>query len=147
MTIYRCVGGINREIKDQYRGLGGVNRQIKEQYRCYGGVNRKVFSSVPSGALYWEGEEFTAKTGNWVAGFALLDGEQSKPATEMILTATATSTSTARRTYVTNNMINVSAYSLLKFEVEQSAASTAGYGAFGLKDINQKMSSAFTSVA
>ncbi len=46
MTIYRGVGGVNREIKEQYRGVGGVNREIKEQYRGVGGVNRKVFNVV-----------------------------------------------------------------------------------------------------
>ena len=43
MTIYRGLGGVNREVKQEFRGLGGVNREVKEQYRGYGGVNRQVF--------------------------------------------------------------------------------------------------------
>lgn len=45
MTIYRGLGGVNREVKQQFRGLGGVNREVKEQYRGLSGVNRKVFSN------------------------------------------------------------------------------------------------------
>lgn len=44
MTIYRGLGGVNRQIKSIYRGLGGVNRTIKEQYRGASGANRKVFT-------------------------------------------------------------------------------------------------------
>ncbi len=65
MTIYRGLGGVNREVKQQFRGLGGVNREIKEQYRGLSGVNRKVFSGKPPGAIYWEGDECVARTGGW----------------------------------------------------------------------------------
>ena len=55
MTIYRGVGGVNRQIKSQHRCLSGVNRTIKEQYRGYGGVNRKVFQLAPPGSAYFDG--------------------------------------------------------------------------------------------
>ena len=47
MTIYRTVGGVNKEIKQQYRVVGGVNKEITAQYRGVGGVNRKVFEKPP----------------------------------------------------------------------------------------------------
>ncbi|QIB68650.1 hypothetical protein Ami103574_04640 [Aminipila butyrica] len=67
MTIYRGVGGVNREIKQQFRGVGGVNREIKEQYRGGGGVNRKVFNAKSAVALYWQGDECKEITGGWAA--------------------------------------------------------------------------------
>ena len=68
MTIHRGLGGVNREVKQQFRGLGGVDREIKEEYRGLSGVNRKVFSKTnkPAGALYWYGDECVDKTGGWV---------------------------------------------------------------------------------
>ncbi|QHI71455.1 hypothetical protein [Aminipila terrae] len=64
MTIYRGVGGVNREIKQQFRGISGVNREIKEQYRSVGGVNRKVFKKW-AGELYDAGNTYIDKTGGW----------------------------------------------------------------------------------
>jgi len=43
MTIYRGVGGVNRELIEIYRGVDGVNREILEVHRGVDGVNRKVF--------------------------------------------------------------------------------------------------------
>lgn len=60
MAIYRGLGGVNREIKQQFRGLGGVNREIKEEYRGLSGVNRKVFSSDILNTT------FDVKNPNWV---------------------------------------------------------------------------------
>lgn len=62
MAIYRSVGGVNREVKEQYRCVDGVNRQIKEQYRCVDGVNRLVFGKR---YLYRDGDECVDVTGGW----------------------------------------------------------------------------------
>ncbi len=48
MTIYRGVGGVNREIKQQFRGVGGVNRQVFQKW---------------NGELYDCGNEFVNITG------------------------------------------------------------------------------------
>lgn len=70
MTIYRGMGGVNREIKQQFRGVGGVNREIKEQYRGVGGVNRQVFNSF-DGTLYSDGDKWSNL--NFWLGFTTLN--------------------------------------------------------------------------
>lgn len=62
MTIYRRVGGVNKEIVQQYRGVGGVNKEITKQYRGVGGVNKQVFQKW-NGEIYDAGNEYTAQTG------------------------------------------------------------------------------------
>lgn len=131
MTIYRGVGGVNRQIKSQHRCLSGVNRTIKEQYRGLGGVNRKAFSSTL--VLYDNGNEYAEITGGWAYGYSNGNTKRTKQATYLELWASGTSSNRAQTAYVTNNLINLAGHTTLNFQISQSVASTQGYGEYGAK--------------
>ncbi|QHI73773.1 hypothetical protein [Aminipila terrae] len=126
MTIYRGVGGVNREIKQQFRGVGGVNREIKEQYRGVGGVTRKVFSSGLSlPILYNSGQENIADAGGWVkfyisggdSGIALNNGSQ----------IVCTANSSADVGMITNNKINLANYNYVYAQVDYYSGGQRGW--------------------
>ena len=83
--------------------------------------------------FYKDGDECVALTGGWIVGYSGLDGSQLKGATYLSLTANATTSSTARRTYVTNNLIDLTNITTLYFEIEQTAAEANRYGVYSLK--------------
>jgi len=83
--------------------------------------------------LYKDGDECSALTGGWETGVSANTGAQSKEATYLSLTANATTSSTARRTYVTTNAIDLTNYTTLNFEFEQTAAEANKYGVYSTK--------------
>ncbi|QHI72906.1 hypothetical protein [Aminipila terrae] len=116
MTIYRGVGGVNREIKQQFRGVGGVNREIKEQYRGVGGLNRKVFSNW-NGILYNAGNEYSYITGGWIKFYPVPEGSSgnvSNNGTQLVCTANTVSDVGM----ITNNKIDLSKYNYLYAQVD-----------------------------
>lgn len=58
MTIYRGVGGVNRELIEIYRGVDGINREIVEVHRGVDGVNRKVFDKNKSREIIFLNGQF-----------------------------------------------------------------------------------------
>lgn len=114
MTLYRGVGGINQELKQQFRGVSGVNREIKEQYRGVGGVNRKVFSN--SVKLYYDGDECAAKTGGYGVS-SVHNNTFIKNSDNIFFSDNVTASSKSYSVLYTNKQIDLSSYSKICFDV------------------------------
>lgn len=130
MTIYRGLSGVNRLIKSEDRGLEGVSRSIKEQYRGLSGVNRRVFSVVPAGSIYYQGDECMNFTGGWdVNKKASSNDAVYEKRTKSIYLYTGTTGNlypSEKTAYAeTTNLIDVTNFSALKINILNSSNSSA----------------------
>lgn len=117
--IIQGVDNVNRELKQLFGGVEGVNREFKERWEGVGGVNRKVFFTEPQyPVLYDSGRENISVVGGFGAYYG--DNAQSyvvrtltKNSDRMTLYASNTNVYGSTLGAITNNALNLSAYSYI----------------------------------
>jgi hypothetical protein len=111
----------------QYQGItvfpsvGLITGRIKV-YGLTEGVSANLTPPTPPPplVLYDRGDEITAVTGGWIAGYTLGSGSSAKNAADMSMTMPASNST--YRSWVTTNQIDVTAYSNINVTVSASTS-------------------------